>query len=486
MLVEHKGEAVAYDFGAAAPGMGLGGVYQPAEEAFQSILVDFKSAQQTFHIGAGSVAVPGALQGLMRAHQAHGRLPLSEVLAPAIRATREGTKITDMGQMAFDLLDGIVRWTPAMEQVFTDNGRRYRAGDRYANPALSRLFEALASGAIPPTFAKGPLLEALLAEVKAQGGGVTQEDLAAYEVGCRAPIRVELSDEAELLLNPPPSSGGMLIAYGLLLLQGHDLPPADSLDEHLLLRAVMAETLVARAEIIGEETPCLAHVDALLSPEQIKLGRARLAAQLARGTAPLLEEAELENQLGSTTHVSVVDAEGNACSVTISNGECSGLILEEWGLPLNNVLGEEDLNPGGFHKFPPGARLGSTMCPCLLRWRGKEAGRVTALGSGGSNRIRTVLLQVIRNLVSHGMNVEAAVAAGRVHYEDQFYGEGTESISATGEALRAAGCEVSIFPARHMFFGGVHMVERDAQGNFSGVGDPRRSGAHRIVGGEQA
>jgi gamma-glutamyltranspeptidase/glutathione hydrolase len=191
--------------------------------------------------------------------------------------------------------------------------------------------------------------------------------------------------------------------------------------------------------------------------------------------AGLSEEGFLEtfmaSRLGSTTHVSALDAEGWACSVTSSNGEGSGAVVPGTGIHLNNMMGEQDLNPLGFHSHPAGRRMPSMMCPTVVMRDGRPE---IALGSGGSNRIRSAITQTIVNIVDHGLATQAAVEAPRLHFEDDIvYAE--PGVDTAG--LEAEGRSISRFRSLNLFFGGVHAAERDAPGELSGGGDPRRGGA---------
>jgi gamma-glutamyltranspeptidase/glutathione hydrolase len=175
--------------------------------------------------------------------------------------------------------------------------------------------------------------------------------------------------------------------------------------------------------------------------------------------------------LGSTTHIAVTDREGWACSVTCSDGSCSGVVVPGTGLHLNNMLGEQDLNPLGFHRHPPGRRLPSMMAPTVVV-RDGEAELV--LGSAGSSRIRSAILQTIVRVIDEGMRAGEAVEAPRVHYEDGVvYAEPGVDLSA----VEASGRPLARFRDRNLFFGGVQAVERDGDGVFWGGGDPRRGGA---------
>jgi gamma-glutamyltranspeptidase/glutathione hydrolase len=175
--------------------------------------------------------------------------------------------------------------------------------------------------------------------------------------------------------------------------------------------------------------------------------------------------------MGSTTHISVLDAAGRACSVTCTNGEGSGIVVPGTGIHMNNIMGEADLNPLGFHTAPAGRRMPSMMSPTVVMRDGEVH---VALGSSGSNRIRSALLQTIVAIVDHGLDAAAAVAAPRVHLEQ-------DVISAEPgialDALRYEPYEVQHFRAPSMFFGGVQAVSRDPDtAELDGGGDPRRGG----------
>ena len=183
--------------------------------------------------------------------------------------------------------------------------------------------------------------------------------------------------------------------------------------------------------------------------------------------SPYQQRLASTNKLGSTTHLSVIDSQGNTASVTTSNGEGSAYVIPQTGIMINNMLGEEDLNPHGFHQWQPNQRISSMMAPTMVLHNNKPE---LVLGSGGSNRIRTAILQVISNLLDFNLPLADAVTAPRIHWERGMFHlepdlpvEDTE-IADCGQILRW--CD------RNMFFGGVHAVSPQA-----GAGDPRRSGA---------
>jgi gamma-glutamyltranspeptidase / glutathione hydrolase len=175
----------------------------------------------------------------------------------------------------------------------------------------------------------------------------------------------------------------------------------------------------------------------------------------------------LASRLGSTTHISVIDRDGLACSTTCTNGEGSGVVVPGTGIHLNNVMGEEDLNPLGFHLHPAGRRLPSMMAPSIVLRDGEVE---LVLGSAGSNRIRSALLQTIVGVVDHGLPAQEAVDAPRVHFED-----GTLFAEPGIELEELDDRRVVRFAARNLFFGGVQAALR-RDGALSGAGDPRRGG----------
>jgi gamma-glutamyltranspeptidase / glutathione hydrolase len=247
-----------------------------------------------------------------------------------------------------------------------------------------------------------------------------------------------------VLTNPPPSAGGILIAYVLALLD-REMRAARG------PRGVPAATQIVAA---------MAAAHAERTPEFLE----GLSAPGFSGTF-------LHSRLGATTHVSVLDDEGWACSMTTTNGEGSGVVVPGTGIHVNNMLGEADLSPLGFLRHPPGRRLPSMMAPTIVLRGGVPE---LVVGSAGSNRIRSAVLQVVLNAVDGGMDAQAAVDAPRVHLEDgRVYVEPGIDVAA----LEAAGHEVAAFSERNLFFGGAQAAELAPGGGFSGGGDPRRGGA---------
>jgi len=179
-----------------------------------------------------------------------------------------------------------------------------------------------------------------------------------------------------------------------------------------------------------------------------------------------------------TTHISIADSKGNVASLTASNGEGNTHILPGTGIMLNNMLGEEDLNPGGFHNWHENTRLASMMSPLIAEF---ADGSLLALGTGGSNRIRSAIVQVMVNILDLELPLAQAVSAPRMHLEGgKLSIEAGYSASAVQE-LEKIVPQVHTWPGANLFFGGVHSVKVSPAGVFEGAGDPRRDGAVAIA-----
>jgi gamma-glutamyltranspeptidase / glutathione hydrolase len=426
---------VLLDFFVEAPGRGLapGAPHAP----LLAVDVDFGDAVQVFNIGASAAGPYGVLAGAWTAAQRFARLPPAELIAPAAAAARAGVLVGERQSYLFEILSPITSATPEARRLFMPEGHSPRPGDRHCDPALADTLERLAAEG-PAPFYTGDVAAAVCDWIADRGGLLAREDLAAYATIEREPVRVGYRG-LTVLTNPPPSAGGVLLAYALALLERAPAPPS--------VAAIVGAMEAAQAE--------------------------RTPEFLAGLSDPGFLERFGASRLGATTHISVVDAEGWACAVTCTNGEGSGLVVPGTGIHVNNVMGEQDLNPLGFFAFPPGRRMPSMMAPTVVLGTGGEVELV--LGSAGSNRIRSAILQVIVGVVDHGLRAQDAVLAPRLHFEDGLvYAEP----GVDADALRATGRRLVAFRDRNLFFGGVQAVERDRHsGTLSGAGDPRRGGA---------
>lgn len=434
MLVAGAGETpTLLDFFVASPGHG-----QPAGTRGDLLPVDvsFGDVTQAFNVGAASCGTPGNPAGVVDALARWGTIPLAVLAAPAAEHARRGVPVSPGQAYVFEILGAILVSTPEAAAIFAPEGNLLRAGDTFRSADLGDCIERLGSEGAEP-FYEGDVAATVVDWLAERGGMLTRADLAAYTTVARDPARAAYRGR-DVLTNPPPSAGGALLALALAQLDVAQGPPP--------LRDVVAVMRSAQARRTPEFVAGLADEGFL--------------------------EQFLANRLGSTTHISVLDADGRACSVTCTNGEGSGVVVPGTGIHVNNIMGEEDLNPLGFFGFEPGRRMPSMMSPTVVLGRD---GVELVVGSAGSNRIRSAILQTIVGVVDHGLEAAEAVDAPRVHFEaGVVYAEPGVPV----EELDDSDYEVQRFDAPNLFFGGVQAVRRDPRsGAVSGAGDPRRGGA---------
>jgi gamma-glutamyltranspeptidase/glutathione hydrolase len=433
----------------------------------ESIDVDFDgSTSQVFLIGPGSCAVPGALAGLEAAHVRYATLPWRRLLEPAIALARAGVELTPQQAYLHAIIDLILRHAPEGRAIYGEHSR-LRAGERVVMDDLASTLEVLADGGARALY-EGELGRELVRYLAANGGLITREDFAEYRVIWRRPIRVPYESH-EFVSNPPPSSGGILIAYGLSLL---DRLPADGGPGTASAIATLAEAMREQARARGGSFVSDLHrgglAGRLFSDDNL-----RDALRRMKESKPTPSE---NAGAPGTTHISVVDERGNAASLTASIGAGSGVIVPGTGIHMNNMLGEYDLNPPG-SRARPGARLTSMMAPSLAL--DHERPRLV-VGSAGSIRLRGAIMQIVVNVVHHGMPVEEAIAAPRVHVDNgQVHCEGGCD-PAELDRLESLGYELIRWRRQNLYFGGVSAVERCDDGSLAAAGDPRRGG-HGIV-----
>jgi gamma-glutamyltranspeptidase/glutathione hydrolase len=430
MLVAGGGQQpVLLDFFVAAPTR----VGDGSEAALKAIDVSFGDAAQVFHIGPASCGVYGTPAGVCEAVRRWGTVPLKELAAPAAALARGGVVLNAGQAYVAEILGELLSSTPECAALWAPEGHILREGELLRNRELGDALVRLGEDGAEP-FYRGDVAAAVCAWLRDRGGSLSCEDLAGYRALQREPVKVAYRDR-DVLTNPPPSAGGTLLAYALALLDLGPTPPS--------LRGVVEAMAAAQSERTPEFVEGLSE-----------------EGFLARFLA---------TRLGATTHISVLDADGRACSATCTNGEGSGVVVPGTGMHINNVMGEEDLNPLGFHRHPAGRRMPSMMAPSIVMREGEVE---LVLGSAGSNRIRSALLQTIVGVVDRGIDVRRAVDAPRVHFED-----GVLYVEPGIDLGELGGEEAHIvrFGALNLFFGGVQAVQRRGR-TLTGAGDPRRGG----------
>jgi gamma-glutamyltranspeptidase / glutathione hydrolase len=445
MMVSRGGETTLIDFFVAAPGKDgteRGVDLDPVPVHFDEETV------QTFYVGPASCGVPGTAAGLEQALESFGTAAAADLVGAGVRLAREGAPINAMQAYILEILWPIHERLEGTRELYAPGGTPLGEGDTLRFPELAEALERFGSEGAEP-FYRGEVAAALAEFMAAHGGTLGATDLATYEAIERQPIHAPFRG-AEVLTNPPPSSGGILVAYSLGLLErlGERSGPEQ-------LVAAMDAANRVRDEEFAEALYGEALAAALLDPARLDLRAGDL--------------------LGSTTHIAALDGDGLCASVTCSNGSGSGVLVPGTGVILNNMLGEEDLNPLGFHAIAPGRRVPSMMAPTIVQRDGEiELG----LGSAGSNRIRSAIVQTVVRALEQGMGAGDAVGAPRLHIEGGLVQAEPGIDEAALARIEARGIPVLRRPRTNLFFGGVQAVARDSStGELSGGGDPRRGGS---------
>jgi gamma-glutamyltranspeptidase/glutathione hydrolase len=454
------------DFFVAIPGRGAD-TAEPS--AMDEIEVPFdEHTLQLFRIGGASCGVPGAVAGLGEAHRLYGRMPWPELIAPAARLARDGIELNPQQAFLHTILDVPLRAEPEGRRIYGDRAP-LAAGGRLAMTDLADTLELLGvEGAI--AFYRGPLARSLSWTVRERGGLLTEEDLAEYRVIRRRPVRVPYRG-LEFVSNPPPSSGGILIAFALRILDrlGSAGAPG-SVEAVAALAEVMRETTLARGAGFQRNLYRGGLADRLLAEPAVEAAARRTRSG---GPAAAREPAGAP----STTHISVIDAAGNAASLSASTGCGSGVIVPGTGVHMNNMLGETDLNAGE-RRGGVGRRLTSMMAPSIVVSEGRPR---LVVGSAGSIRLRAAILQIVVNVIGHGLPVDQAISRPRIHLEGERLNLEGGIDPAVADALEEQGYDVVRWNDLNLYFGGASAVALEEDGRLEAAGDPRRGGAGLVV-----
>jgi gamma-glutamyltranspeptidase / glutathione hydrolase len=432
---------------------------------------DFGSTRQVFHLGPGSIATPGCVAGILRMQADLGRLPVAECAAPARDLCRSGLTITTHAAQLLSVVQALYTATPEACALFgsaSTPGACLGAGESFHNPEFGAVLDMLvAEGA--RWFYHGDIARMVESACQSGGGHLRREDFLRYQVAVREPLEIHRNG-ATVWLNPPPAMGGALIAAGLSLREPTASRPYPfSAREDWLgwIEPLRIMSCMRTRSGIGDLQP--AEKDALRDAF-------RRCPALETALEQLLPDALPHLRARGTTQISIIDGQGNEVAMTTSNGSGSAVMLPGTGFMLNNMLGEEDLQPEGLETWRPDVRLASMMAPTLARL---PDGTRVVTGSGGSNRIRSVLLQILRHLIDRGADLEQAVLAARLHWEDDTLHAETEAASMLGALPQPLPWPVIGHSLPNLFFGGAHSAARLPDGRLQAVGDPRRGGVVR-------
>lgn len=439
-------------------------------------------------VGHRAAGTPGTVAGLCLAVEQYGSLPFAVVAQPAIHWAEEGFPAYDAFiEKAKSKRSMLERFDETARLFLSNGGELFKAGDLVVQKDLARTLRRIAEQGASG-FYDGPVARAIAAEMKAHGGLITEQDLAGYAPRMRKPIRGRYRG-FEVVTMPPPSSGGTHLVQMLNILEAYDLKTMGygSVDAIHVMAEAMRRAYADRAEFLGDPAFANVPVKGLTSKEYAAALRATIDPKRA-GTSSEIGPGEPRRYQESdhTTHISVVDNDGNAVSMTqtINSAFGCGVVVPGTGVLLNNEMDDFSAKPGTPNLYglvgkeanavAPGKIPLSSMTPTLVFKGGRL---MMVVGSPGGSRIITTVLQVIINVVDHGMGIAQAIASPRIHHQwlpDELQAEPGAFQDAAIQTLEAFGHRV----VRKDRFGNAMGIVIDHETHeLSGTADPRGVGA---------
>lgn len=426
-------------------------------------------------LGAQSVAVPGALPAWCHMQEKFGLLSLHDVIEPAIRLARRGFLVTPYLETCISDVAADLQRDSTISQWLMPGGRALRAGERLKNPAYADALELIAQKGVN-ALNNGPLGEALIARLSAEGGHLSLEDLKEYRVKQIAPVVGAYRDWSVLSV-PPPSAAGVHILQMLKILEGYDLKSlgfGTPQTLHLLAES-MKIAFADRAEATADPDFYLVPVEKLISTRYAELRRQQIDFDKARTWSSQVMSSGSPN----TTHITISDEFGNVISSTQTISSLFGarLMVPETGMIPNNYIATFDPVPGRTQSLEAGKRVTTSMGPTFLEHNGTLR---YALGLPGGKRIFPSVLQATLNLIDHGMSLQQAIEAPRIFTEGRHI-EAEDTIpQRVIRSLTSKGHDVKLVP--HVA-GGMNGISFDEDGTTTGAACWRADGTVIALGG---
>ena len=474
---EQRDEVIAIDYRETAPAAAFETMFQDAEGNAVSQRSRFS------HLAAG---VPGTVAGLALALEEYGTMSLAEALAPAIVLAEDGFAVPSRFVEGLKASrERFAPWPASMAKFFKTDGSVYQVGDIYRQPDLAATLKRIAQEGARE-FYEGATAELIVAEMQRHGGLIDRQDMASYQPVIREPSHGSYRGH-DIYAMSPPSSGGVHIVQMLNILEAYPMAELGfgSAESMHLMAEAMKRAYADRAEFLGDTDFVAVPLEGLT---------AKAYADALRD--PIGEQATPSNEIGpgtpfdyesnETTHFSIADDNGLAVSntYTINFSYGSGIVVEGAGFLLNNEMDDFSAKPGvpnaygliggEANKVAPGKRMLSSMTPTIVK---RDGSNYLITGSPGGSRIITTTLQVLMNVIDHGMNIQSAVSAPRMHHQwlpDEIRIEAGFSPD-TLELLEQRGHNIS----RQSAMGAAQSIMID-DGTFYGGADPRRSTSSAI------
>lgn len=430
--------------------------------------------------GALAAGVPGAVAGMVEAHRRFGRLPFATVMAPAIRLAEQGFVVDDYRSSSLDGAWHQMYNFPSSRLVYFPTGRAPLPGTTFVQKDLARTLTAIRDSGWAG-FYRGPVADLIVAEMERSGGIITHEDLAAYQALWREPVKLSYRGYTVFSM-PPASSGGVTLGMILNIMEGYGkLPPFGSADLLHREAEAMRRAFVNRNTYLGDPGFVQMPIERLLSKAFADSLRKTTDLEHANPT-PAFDPSLRGGS--STTHYSVVDADGNAvsCTTTLNNSYGSGLVVSGAGFLLNDEMDDFATAPGKPNMYglvqgeanaiQPHKRMLSAMTPSIVL--APDGKLFMVVGTPGGPTIITQVYHVISNVIDHGMTLGEAIAAPRMHHQaspdsirverDGFYPATLDQLRAMGHGIQSRGR-----------WGDVEGIIRTKDG-WQGVSDPRLGG----------
>lgn len=415
---EQNDEVVAIDYREKAPGKATVDMFLDKDGNANSQVSRYS------HLAAG---VPGTVAGLAMALEQYGTISLREAMAPAIKLAEEGFLVTPRFSDGLKAKEGMLKkWDSSKRIFYKADGSYYEPGDIFIQKDLAETLKRISENGIKE-FYEGKTAELLVAEMAKHGGLISMDDMKNYSPGLRMPVHGSYRGY-DIYSMSPPSSGGVHVAQILNILEGYPISEYghNSAQTIHLMAEAMKRAYADRSMYLGDEDFVEVPLKGLTSKNYAASLREGIDTKKATPSETIAPGKPLPFESNETTHFSIVDKFGNGVSntYTINFSYGSGIVVEGAGFLLNNEMDDFSSKPGvpnaygliggEANKIEPNKRMLSSMSPTIVKQDGKN---FLVTGSPGGSRIITTTLQVIMNVIDHGLNIQSAVAAPRIHHQ---------------------------------------------------------------------
>ncbi len=426
--------------------------------------------------GHSSVAVPGTAAGLALALSRYGTMDLKSVMEPAIKVAENGYEVTGLLNSMMEKYSKKLSQFPTAARIYLKNGLPYQVGDRLFLKDLAETYRLVAENG-PDVFYRGPIAEAIENEMKASGAGLmTKEDLAAYRPLMRAPVQGNYRGY-QILSMGPPSSGGAHVIELLNIFEGYDIAGLglNTPESISLMAEAMTKVFTDRQKFMGDPDFVKIPLDYLISKGHAEKLRMEMGTRKGNGKVVSKDRSADAHQ---TSHLSVVDKEGNlvALTQTINSFFGSGVVVPGTGILLNNEMNDFVPQIGSPNSVGPGKRPLSSMSPTLVL---KDGRPYLTIGMPGATRIITVLPQILMNMIDRKMTIQEAINAPRFHcMTDKEVFLESRILQEVRNGLTRKGYSVVVKEGFDLYFGGAQgvMIDPETRSLYGGA-DPRREGS---------